>query len=169
MDIQRYQNTLDILHNGFIVCAVLAVMFLMTAVLLFWRFGMVAVIRQRFGIEAKRSIEEFKEQNESTGALKYHSAALGERTPRAQLKPEDAPAAQAVGHTSLGAASPSTAKQITDEVAPLTTRLDSNLAIAAEVLIGAQEDRARESVQIVGFEVTKNVLLIEASRDALIS
>lgn len=92
MDIQRYQTTLDILHNGFIICAVLAVLFLIATVLLFWRFGMLTIIQQRFGIEAKRSREEFKEVNESTGALKYDSGALGERTPRDQLRPQDDPA-----------------------------------------------------------------------------
>jgi hypothetical protein len=150
MDIQRYQTTLDILHNGFIICTVLAILFLIITVLLFWRFDILTIIQQRFGIEAKRSREEFKEVNESTGALKYHSGALGERTPRTQLKPQDDPAMARAARVAAasGGLSPEQAAAISgplprapevmvsgsmpqanasrhEAVAPLTTQLNS--------------------------------------------
>jgi hypothetical protein len=155
MDIQSYQATLNNLHNGFVICAVLTTIFFMAAILLFWRFGMFAIIRQRFGFEAKRSREEFKEQNEVTGVSKYHSVALGERTPRIQLKPKDAPgAAQAAEHASPGEPLPASSEP-DEEPTPATTRLQSS-------------EGPNENTPIAGFEVTKNILLIHTSRDTLV-
>jgi hypothetical protein len=163
MDIQNYQTTLSALHSGFIVCALLAAIFFVVAILMFWRFGMFSIIRQRFGIEAKRSMAEFKEQNETTGVPKYHSIALGERTPRAGLKPGDAPSAapsavqtfeQNSKRVSVG--EPLTASLDPDEgSAPLTTRLQNS-------------ESPSSSAEIAGFEVTKNALLIHTPRDTLV-
>jgi hypothetical protein len=193
---QQYQTTLDILHAGFIICTVLAVLFLLVTALLFWRFGMLTVIQQRFGIEAKRTIEEFREQNESTGALKYHSVALGERTPQSLHKPEGADTgisgamkafrrnSRKLADKKPPAAPSPPASPLFEEAAPQTTRLDNSGAIAemataqgvgaAVAMQGvgaaaaAQGEAVRGSPPNAGFEVTRNVLLIHTSRDTLV-
>jgi hypothetical protein len=183
MDIQNYQTTLNTLHNGFIVCAIFAAIFFVTAVLLFWRFGMFAIIRQRFGFEAKRSMEEFKEQNEVTGVPKYHSVALGERTPRIQLKPKDAPGAaqaaeQAAEHTPSNESVAADA-ELDEESTPFTTRLDAEGVSPATprhperrgvspAVEGSYSEDSNDDAQTARFEVTKNILLIHTSRDTLV-
>jgi hypothetical protein len=136
------------------------------------------------GIEAREIIEDFKEKNESIGEvgemgergeIESSSAMPGERAPRRGLKIQDASAT--VG---LFGARPS-------EDAPLTVSLASESVLASKTTVlpkSAVMIRGRvgsspspstqdpsplqENLGPEGFVVTRDVMLIGASEDALI-
>jgi hypothetical protein len=81
MSIEQLQDTVAFLHTGFIVCIVLASVFLVLTVLLFFNFKVLAMLKQRTGIEARKAISELDFENKKTDALKHDCIALGEKTP----------------------------------------------------------------------------------------
>jgi hypothetical protein len=83
MNLGEIQGTISLLHIGFVVCVILAIVFLGLAVTFFFRFNILQVIQQKTGWAAKKELAAFNEQNSTTtGSLgRGNSIALGERTP----------------------------------------------------------------------------------------
>ncbi|MDR2196569.1 MAG: hypothetical protein LBO07_01200 [Coriobacteriales bacterium] len=83
MTLSQIQNSISLLHIGFVTCVVLALVFLGLTIAFFFRLGILQILQQKTGWTAKRALIAFNEQNSRTsGSLKRgNSVALGERTP----------------------------------------------------------------------------------------
>lgn len=63
------EHLISLYHTGFFVCLVLAVVFLLITVLLFFRFHIPALFAARSGRAMRKSIQEIEEKNARTGRL----------------------------------------------------------------------------------------------------
>ena len=76
------ENLISLYQTGFKICAVLAVLFLILTVVLFFKFHIRNTIASRTGRARRKTIEQMREANERTGRLKYAGkVAMGEYTP----------------------------------------------------------------------------------------
>ena len=67
------ENLIKIYETGFQICLVLAILFLAVTAVLFWRFRILHMIRNRTGRAQRKAIEQMKEANEKTGRLRNTS------------------------------------------------------------------------------------------------
>ncbi|MDR2106591.1 MAG: hypothetical protein LBP24_04210 [Coriobacteriales bacterium] len=85
MNLEDIQNTISLLHIGFIICVILAIVFFGLSVLFFVRFNILQVIRHKTGITARKELAAFGNYNSadlsSDAFAGDNSIALGERTP----------------------------------------------------------------------------------------
>ena len=58
------ENLIKIYETGFQICLVLAILFLAVTAVLFWRFRILHMIRNRTGRAQRKAIEQMKEANE---------------------------------------------------------------------------------------------------------
>ncbi len=82
---QELEQMIKIYHTGYLVCLILAILFLALSVFLFFKFDIRKIIDIKTGRGAKRSIQKMEEINARTGKLRQDMVA---NTPSI-LKPED--------------------------------------------------------------------------------
>jgi len=63
MNFDETQQTLEMLTVGFYLCLALMFVFLLATMVMFWRFDILGLLRERTGIAAKRSAAAFVEKN----------------------------------------------------------------------------------------------------------
>lgn len=74
MNFDETQQTLEILTMGFYLCLALMFVFLLVTMVMFWRFDILGLLRERTGIAAKRSAAAFVEKNARTSGVLSASA-----------------------------------------------------------------------------------------------
>jgi hypothetical protein len=74
-DIQALQEQIELLQTLRIGSGVLAILFLLLCVLIFWKFKIWRIILSRTGISRKKSISQMQELNAATGRLTQNSGA----------------------------------------------------------------------------------------------
>lgn len=82
---QELERMISIYHTGFIVCLVLACVFFVLSVVLFFKFDIRRIIDMRTGRGAKKTIQKMEEINARTGKLRQEMVS---HTP-SELRPED--------------------------------------------------------------------------------
>lgn len=77
MSLEQMQQQLSFLNGGFYICVFLAIACLAVSLIMFWRFDILEVFRERTGIAAKRAAAAFNEANaNTTGPLAADSGVL---------------------------------------------------------------------------------------------
>lgn len=82
---QELEKMINIYHNGFIICLILACVFFAMSVLMFFKFDIRKIIDMKTGRGAKKTIQKMEEINARTGKLRQDMVS---HTP-SMLRPED--------------------------------------------------------------------------------
>lgn len=72
---QELEQMIEIYHTGYLVCLVLAVLFLALSVFLFFKFDIRRIVDMKTGRGAKKSIKKMEEVNARTGKLRQDMVA----------------------------------------------------------------------------------------------
>ncbi|MDR1357945.1 MAG: hypothetical protein LBJ48_01115 [Coriobacteriales bacterium] len=151
MTLEQMQNQLALLNGAFYLCVFLAVVCFAAALIMFWRFNILEVFRERTGIAARRAAAAFNEANATTtGPLAPNSgvlAASGVRTASGGLKTRSRGSGLLQGKK---------ARQARGTSAPLTRDGSDNTAVLPSERAKAANPEAftgTVAASVLGFEV----------------
>lgn len=81
---QELEQMIDIYHAAFLIFLILAILFLIVSIVLFFRFNIRGIFDMRTGRGARRTIQKMKELNDQTGKLRQSVGTSGAITAQSE-------------------------------------------------------------------------------------
>lgn len=82
---QELETMISIYHAAFITFLILAILFLVISIILFFRFDIRGIFDMKTGRGARKAIQKMQELNDQTGKLRQESVTAG----RSEMPPQD--------------------------------------------------------------------------------
>jgi len=152
-------NTIELLNTLFLVCAILAGVFLILSVILFFIFDIRSIFNIRTGRAKKKTVQEMQDANSRTDVLKISKT--GQRTRRGSLTGPlgTGPTSKKLRHSAEITPPQPPPQSISEpQATPETSVLKSQPEDMPETSVLKQEDAKKRIHQ--NFTVTKRIMLI---------